>query len=62
MSKKLLEIFLDENTIGVAYKNKSLKRAIINYLDVGGNMTISDLNRELNISTPKISNLISELI
>ena len=62
MSKVLLEVFSDENAIGVAYKNKSLKRAIIAYLDSVGNATIADLNKELNISTPKIMNLINELI
>lgn len=62
MSKLLLEVFSDENALGVAYKNKSLKRAIISYLDQVGNSTIADLNKELNISTPKIINLVNELI
>jgi len=62
MSTVLLEVFSDENAIGVAYKNKSLKRAIISHLDSVGNATIADLNKELNISTPKIINLINELI
>jgi glucokinase-like ROK family protein len=61
MSKKLLEVFVEENSIGVAYKNKSLKRSIISYLDANGNAPISDLSRELKISTPKITNLIAEL-
>lgn len=62
MPNLLLEVFSDENAIGVAYKNKSLKRAIISYLDAVGNTTIADLNKELNISTPKIINLVNELI
>lgn len=62
MSKLLLEVFSDENALGVAYKNKSLKRAIISYLDEAGSATIADLNKELNISTPKIINLVNELI
>ncbi|HEU4469996.1 MAG TPA: ROK family transcriptional regulator [Flavisolibacter sp.] len=62
MSKLLLEVFSDENALGVAYKNKSLKRAIISYLDEFGNTTVADLNKALNISTPKIINLVNELI
>ncbi|HEV7331713.1 MAG TPA: ROK family protein [Flavisolibacter sp.] len=62
MPNLLLEVFSDENAIGVAYKNKSLKRAIISYLDTVGNTTIADLNKELNISTPKIINLLNELM
>ncbi|MDB5206565.1 MAG: transcriptional regulator [Flavisolibacter sp.] len=62
MSKMLFEVFSDENVNGVAYKNKSLKRNIISHLDSAGNATIADLSKELNISTPKIINLINELI
>lgn len=62
MSKLLLEVFTDDNVLGVAYKNKSLKRAIISYLDEVGNTTIADLNKQLNISTPKIINLVNDLI
>jgi predicted NBD/HSP70 family sugar kinase len=62
MSKLLLEVFSDENALGVAYKNKALKRAIISFLDETGNTTVAELNKQLNISTPKIINLINELI
>ncbi|HZH66584.1 MAG TPA: ROK family transcriptional regulator [Flavisolibacter sp.] len=62
MSKLLFEVFSDENTNGVAYKNKAHKRAIISYLDGSGNATVADLSRELNISTPKIITLVNELI
>lgn len=62
MPNLLVEVFSDENAIGVAYKNKALKRAIITHLDNLGSATISDLNKELNISTPKIINLVNELI
>lgn len=62
MSNLLLEVFSDQNTLGVAYKNKSLKRAIISYLDEAGSAIIADLNKELNISTPKVINLVNELI
>ena len=59
----LLEVFSDETvTGGVAFKNKSLKKAIINELDTSGDLTIADLARELNISTPKITSMVNELI
>ncbi|MBM3439338.1 MAG: ROK family transcriptional regulator [Bacteroidetes bacterium] len=65
MSSKhsLLEVLSDETvTGGVAFKNKSLKKSIINELDSSGDLTIADLARELNISTPKISSMVNELI
>src|SRR6476620_5706674 len=62
MSKLLFEVFSDDNISGVAYKNKALKRSIINYLDNTGNATVAELNKEFNISTPKIIALVNELI
>jgi glucokinase-like ROK family protein len=62
MHQPLMEIFFDENTSGIASKNKSLKKAIITYLDGMANATIADLSKELNISTPKIINLLNELM
>ncbi len=57
----IFEIFSEENTTGVALKNKALKRAIINSLDDSGNATIAELVQKLNISTPKATSLINEL-
>ena len=62
MQQPLLKVFFDENASGVAFKNKFLKRAIITHLDNVENATIADLTKELNISTPKMINLINELI
>lgn len=62
MSKLLFDVFSDEAANGVAYKNKALKRSLITHLDSVGNATIADLAKALNISTPKIINLINELI
>ena len=62
MHQPLQDVFSDENASGVAFKNRSLKRAIIMHLDSVVNATISDLNMELNISTPKTINLINEMI
>ena len=61
-SKNLFAIFSDDNTSGVVYKNKSLKRLIINQLDKVGKTTITELSKELNISVPKITSLVIELI
>lgn len=59
----LMEVFGEDVTgSGVALKNKSLKKDIINQLDEDGDLTIADLSRELNISTPKITSLVNELI
>lgn len=59
---QILEVFSDENASGVAYKNKALKRSLINLFDQGGNTTITELSRELNISVPKTTSLVNELI
>jgi glucokinase-like ROK family protein len=58
----IIEVFSDENANGVAYKNRVLKRKIINYLDATGNVTIAELTKELNISAPKITNIIADLM
>ncbi len=62
MHQSLLEVLSEDTVSGVAFKNRSLKRAIITYLDSVPNATIAELNKELNISTPKIITLINELI
>jgi predicted NBD/HSP70 family sugar kinase len=58
----IFEVFSEDNASGVSYKNRVLKRLIINYLDVTGNVTIAELSKELNISAPKITTLITELM
>jgi predicted NBD/HSP70 family sugar kinase len=55
-------VFSEENITGVANKNQSLKRTLINYLDVNARATITDLSLELGISPPKTTSLINELI
>ncbi len=61
-AQHLFNLFSIENVSGVVYKNKALKRLIINYIDIKGNTTITDLSKELNTSVPKITSLINELI
>jgi glucokinase-like ROK family protein len=59
----LAHFFLDDSiSSSVANKNKGLKKAILKLLDEVGDQTIPDLNKELNISTPKITSLLNELI
>ncbi len=57
----LKEITEDELT-GVAFKNMNLKKDIIRLLDLQEKATIADLGKEFNISTPKITSTINELI
>jgi len=52
----------DENISGVAYKNVNLKKAIIAYFSKNGSCTIADLCAELGLSTPKINNVLNDLI
>jgi len=58
----ILQVFLDDDSAGVAYKNKSLKRQIISYLDMSGSSTITDLSSITGISIPKTTGLVNELI
>ncbi len=57
-----LEDLNDENTSGVALKNIQLKKSIISFLCRSGSYTIADVCKEVNLSVPKVTNLISELI
>ncbi|WP_304068185.1 ROK family transcriptional regulator [Pedobacter glucosidilyticus] len=52
----------NENTYGVALKNIQLKKNIISFLCRNGSYTIADVCKEVNLSVPKVTNLISELI
>jgi glucokinase-like ROK family protein len=61
-SRNLFALFSDDNTSGVVYKNKALKRLLINQLDRVGKSTITELSKELNISVPKITSLVTELM
>lgn len=61
-SQQFLAVFQENETTGVAYKNKAIKRQIIHYLDTAGNSTINDLSLFTGISIPKITALVNELI
>lgn len=62
MGKTFFEELNSENITGVAYKNMNLKKVVISYLAHTGNATIADLCKELNLSPPKVTNLITDLI
>lgn len=51
-----------KNTTGVAYKNIHIKKTIILYFADKGNTTITELCKELNLSVPKVTTLILDLI
>ncbi|MFN4007775.1 MAG: ROK family transcriptional regulator [Chitinophagaceae bacterium] len=62
-AQQLFEVFSEDgSSSGVAYKNKTLKRAILQQIDAFGSSTIADLAKEMAISTPKITSLVNELI
>ena len=62
IKQQLFTVFNDENESGVVYKNKSLKRLIINHLDQNDQSTINDISKDLNTSVPKITSLVNELM
>ena len=56
------DVFNEETSSGVALKNKALKKLIFNLLDKEDSSSITELSKELNISVPKTTSLINELI
>jgi glucokinase-like ROK family protein len=63
MSNKMFSqlIAVHTTSVGLANKNKALKKAILSYLDNNGQATIADLCKELHISSPKAMALVNEL-
>jgi predicted NBD/HSP70 family sugar kinase len=62
MGKSFFEELNNENVTGVAYKNVSLKKTVLSYFANVGNATIADLCKELNLSAPKVTALLADLI
>ncbi|RAJ86006.1 putative NBD/HSP70 family sugar kinase [Chitinophaga dinghuensis] len=62
MSKTFFEELNSENVTGVAYKNINLKKAALAYFANIGNATIADMCKELNLSAPKVTTLLNDLI
>ena len=61
MAKSFFEEVNSDNITGVAYKNINLKKAVLSYFANIGNATIADLSKELNLSPPKVTNLLNDL-
>lgn len=61
-NKIISEVFNEDSSTGVALKNKTLKKLIFNILDKTVSSSITELSKELNISVPKTTSLINELI
>lgn len=62
MAKTFFEELNNESATGVAYKNLNLKKSILGYFANVSNATIADLSKELNISVPKMTALLNDLI
>ncbi|MEB0263278.1 MULTISPECIES: ROK family transcriptional regulator [unclassified Mucilaginibacter] len=62
MGKTFFEELNNESATGVAYKNLNLKKSILGYFANVSDATIADLAKELNISVPKMTALLNDLI
>lgn len=62
MGKTFFEELNNDTLTGVAYKNLNLKKSVLGYFANVNNGTIADLCKELNISVPKITSVLNELI
>jgi glucokinase-like ROK family protein len=56
------EVFSMGLSTGVAYKNRALKKQIIQIIDAKSSSSITELGKDLNISIPKTTALVNELI
>jgi len=59
---QFLQQLHDPNFTGVAYKNLILKKSILAFFANEGNATLNELSKELNISTPKVNDLVTDLM
>lgn len=62
MGKTFFEELNNDNVTGVAYKNLNLKKSVLAYFANVSNATIADLGKELNLSVPKITSILNDLI
>lgn len=58
---EFLKSINESELTGVLFKNLNLKKSIIQFLDKQELATISEIGKELNVSTPKIISTINEL-
>ena len=59
---KFFNIDPDDNLKGITHKNNIIKRNIIAYMAVNGEITLAELTKELKISIPTITKLVQELV
>lgn len=50
-----------DSSSGVSHKNNLIKRSIVAYLAINGEVTLAELTKELHVSIPTITKLVSEL-
>ena len=59
----LIDFFNNQATDkGLSHKNNLIKRNIIAYMAVNGEVTLAELTKELKISVPTITKLVQELV
>lgn len=52
----------EEENGGVSYRNTLLKKQILDFFVSEGNATLSDIGKKINVSIPKVNELVSELM
>ncbi|MGV3539011.1 MAG: winged helix-turn-helix domain-containing protein, partial [Rufibacter sp.] len=62
MTKTFFADLSGDSPTGVGYRSVSQKKKVITYFANSGNTTIAELGKELNLSIPKITSLLNELI
>lgn len=62
MRKTFFEELNNDNVTGVAYKNISLKKSVLAHFANVSHATIAELCKELNLSTPKITAILNDMI
>lgn len=61
-AQHLFEVFNEETHSGVALKNQALKKLIFSQLDAVDSSSLTEISKALNISVPKTTSLVNELI
>ncbi|WP_291910973.1 ROK family transcriptional regulator [Chitinophaga sp. CB10] len=62
MARTFFDELNSNQVTGVAYKNINLKKAALAHFANIGNATIAELCKQLNLSAPKVTNLLNDLI
>ncbi len=62
MTRTFFEEMNSDNPTGVAYKNVNVKKSLMSFFANKGNTTIAELCKELNLSIPKVTSLVNDLM